>query len=125
MNSQARVVVGALSVSVIVLLVAFAFIMADGMDGDHHDDGDAYGGMMGAMGDMDSDDMRAHMQEMMDDGTFARMQEHMANHESMPMTGNMDIDQMMHQMMDGMMDHMMSDPDRHGSHHPSATTSPQ
>lgn len=125
MNSQTRVLVGALSVAVILLFIALAFSMADGMDGDHHDDGDAYGGMMGAMGDMDSADMMAHMQDMMDDGTFARMQEHMASNESTPMTRNMDIDQMMHQMMDGMMDHMMPDANLHGAHHPSVAASPQ
>jgi hypothetical protein len=57
----------------------------------------------------------ARMQDMMDGDMFADMQEHMADHESMPMTGGMDVDAMMHQMMDGMMDHMMSG--MGGNHH--------
>lgn len=123
MTSQAKTIIAVLAGGAVVLAVLFAVAAAGAWgDGMHGDDGDAYMGTMGAMGDMDSGDMMAHMQGMMDDETFAQMQEHMANHESMPMASGMSTDGVMHQMMDGMMDHMM--PGRGGNHHRSATPTP-
>lgn len=124
MTSQAKTIIAVLAGGVVVLAVLFA-VAAGGAwgDGMHDDDGDSYTGMMGAMGDMDSGDMMAHMRGMMDEETFAQMQEHMAVHKSMPMTSGMSTDEMMHQMMDGMMDHAMDG--RDGDHHATATPSPR
>ena len=121
MTSQAKAIVAILAGGVVVLAVLFAVAAVDAWGGNmHDDDNDTYMGLMGSMGDMDSGDMMTHMREMMDDETFSQMQEHMADHDSMPMTSGMSTDGMMHQMMDGMMDHMMQG--RGGDHH--ATTTP-
>lgn len=123
MTRQAKTVIALLAGGVVVLAVLFAVVAVDAWGGDMHDDSsDSYMGMMGAMGDMDSGDMMTHMRDMMDDETFAQMQEHMADHESMPMPSGMSTDGMMHQMMDGMMDHMMSG--RSGDHHGRVTPTP-
>lgn len=124
MTSQAKLVVATMGIGFVVLTIALFVSMASG-DGHHNDQGDGYMDMMGAMGDMDSADMLAHMREVMGDEAFAKMEQHMTDHRLMPMTGNEDMDAMMHQMMDGMMDHMKggetgsSGP--HGDHHPTIT----
>lgn len=123
MTSQTKAIMTVLAGGVVILAILFAVAAVDAWGGDmHNDDGDSYMGMMGAMGEMDSGDMMTHMRDMMDDETFAQMQEHMATHESMPMTSGMSTDGMMHQMMDGMMDHMMDG--RGEAHHSSATPTP-
>ncbi|HUF52763.1 MAG TPA: hypothetical protein VMR52_03175 [Dehalococcoidia bacterium] len=112
MTTQAKTAIAVLAAAVVVLAVLFSIAAVDAWGGSmHDDDSDPYMGMMGAMDDMDSGDMTRHMQRMMDEETFALMQEHMADHESMPMSGDWDVDAMMHQMID----HMMQE--RDGDHH--------
>jgi len=112
MNTQAKIIVGALVAAVVGLGITVG-VMAAG-DG-HHDttlandmgtNDSGYQGMMGAMGSMDRDDMLKHMREVLGDDAYQRML-HMADHQSgTPMSGNFAIDQMMHTMMDGVMGQM-------------------
>lgn len=134
-NTRSTIAVAGIAGLIIGVLVTGAIALAvddDGMMGGDgngsvrdmmNSDDDAIG-MMGAMGAMDSGEMMDHMRATLGDDGFTAMMDHMMNHESMPMTGNESVDEMMHQMMDGMMDHMMeADPrgmpgqQRDGNHH--------
>ena len=123
----AGLVIGALVAAGIALAVDGDGMMGDDGNGSVTDimnsDDDAIG-MMGAMGAMDSREMMDRMRKMLGEDRFVVMMEHMMNHESMPMTGDESVDEMMHKMIDGMIDHMMeADPSgmpgqqRHGDHH--------
>ena len=110
MASNTRIVIGALVVAVIGLGVVLGLVMA--MDDDMSNSsmmgaGSGYAGMMQAMGGMNSDAMLARMREVLGEDGYARMQEHMQQHQSgQGMMGDPSLDGMMHQMMDGMMSQM-------------------
>jgi hypothetical protein len=108
MLSGSRILIGGLAVAVVALAVALGLVLAaeDDDDGDHMMlmAQSGYAGMMGAMGSMDSDAMLQHMKEVLGDEGFKRMQQHLQDHRSGgAMTGDTQVDQMMHTMMDGMM----------------------
>jgi hypothetical protein len=111
MNTQAKVIIGALVALAAGLGIA-AGVMAAGNDdhshgrmGNHMGGNDnGYQSMMGAMASMDSDDMLTHMRDVLGQDAYQRMLAHMADHQGgTPMSGNSAIDQMMHTMMDEMM----------------------
>lgn len=71
---------------------------------------DDFVGMMGAMTAMDSDAMLEHMREVLGEEAYEQMLTHMEEHQAGgPMTGESEIDRMMHQLMDGMMQQMPAD----------------
>lgn len=137
MNTQAKIIVGVL-VAVVAGLGITVGVMATSDDGRNDsmsspmDGDDAYTGMMGAMGDTDSDAMLSHMREILGADGFQRMMDHLSDHRNGgPMTGDPNVDQMMHSMMDGMMQHMPVDGDNvmppgRDEHHvtPAATGTP-
>ena len=114
MNSQSRIIVGLLVAAVAALGIAVG-AMAAGSDGDsdgtrnHMDADDPYTGMMGAMGSMDSDNMLEHMREILGQDGYNRMMRHFEDHQKGVMTGDTEVDGMMHLMMDGMTRHMPGD----------------
>ena len=114
MNRQAKIIVGVLVTAVVGIGITVG-VMAAGDDHPTNNSTSAhmggsdigYQGMMGAMGNMDRDDMLRHMRDVLGEDAYQRMLGHMADHQSgMPMSGNAAIDQMMHTMMDGMMGQM-------------------
>jgi hypothetical protein len=117
MNTQARVIIGVLGAVAVALAVTLGVVIAMDDDDmmanrDHMTSGDSYAGMMQAMGDMNSDAMLAHMQDVLGADGYRRMIDHMNEHRAGgPMTGDAGIDEMMHSMMDGMMQHMPADVD--------------
>ena len=119
MNTQARIFISGLLVAVVGLGVALGVVLAtDGSDdGDRTTNGmmnsnDGFAGMMGAMGSMDSDAMLSHMRDALGEEQYQRMLGHFRDHKNgAPMTGDPEIDDMMHRMMDGMMQHMPADSD--------------
>jgi len=120
MTRQAWAIVAVLGVLAIGLTIALGVTLAMRGDDDHDGmmmSGQAgYAGMMGAMGSSDSEAMLQHMKEVLGADGFARMQQHLSDHQGGgPMTGNPQIDQMMHSMMDGMMGQMpgLTTPDPH------------
>ena len=130
--------VGALGALVVALAVTLGVVIAmddDDMMADrgHMNTDDSFAGMMQSMGDMDSDAMLSHMREVLGTDGYQRMLNHMADHrDGGPMTGDPDIDRMMHSMMDGMMQHMPPDrnnimPPGRDEHHetPAATGTPE
>jgi hypothetical protein len=131
-------IIGVLAALVVALGVTLGVVIA--MDDDDTvaepgqvDGHDSYAGMMQSMGDMDSDAMLSHMREILGEGGYRRMMEHLHDHRSGgPMTGDPDVDEMMHRMMDGMMQHMPADSDNimppgRDEHHgtPAAGSTPQ
>ena len=118
MNAQARMIIGVLGALVVTLAVTLGVVIAmdedDGtMSGRAHMDGDdSYAGMMQSIGDLDSDTMLDHMRDVLGADGFQRMKDHLSEHRSGgSMTGDPNVDQMMHRMMDGMMQHMPADGD--------------
>ena len=116
MNTQARMIIGVLGAIVVTLAVSLGVVIAMDDDDDivagrgHMDGDDSYAGMMRSMGDLDSDAMLDHMREVLGTDGFQQMTEHLSDHRSGgPITGDPNVDQMMHQMMDGMMQHMPQD----------------
>lgn len=137
MTTQARMIIGVLGALAVVLAVTLGVAIAidddDTTAGRGHIDGDdSYAGMMQSMGDMDSDAMLDHMREVLGEDGFQRMTLHLSEHRAGgPMTGDSDVDGMMHQMMDGMMQHMPAErdnimPPRRDQHHetPTPATTP-
>ena len=139
MNTEAKAIIGALAATAIALAVVLGVVVAmdDDDDGDmagggHMTTGDSYAGMMQSMGDMDSDAMLGHMRQVLGVEAYQRMMDHLRDHRSGgPMTGDSDVDEMMHSMMDGMMQHMPADADNimppaSDAHHetPAATGTP-
>lgn len=138
MNLQARIIIGALGALVVALAVTLGIVIAvddddGGMAGRGHMNGDdSYAGMMRSMGDMDADAMLRHMRDVLGTDGYGRMMDHLNDHrDGGPMTGDPNIDQMMHSMMDGMMQHMPADannimPPGRDEHHetPAATPGP-
>jgi len=118
MNTQTKVVISILTAVVVALGVTLGVVLANG-DGDGGgasqgmmDSDDSFTGMMGAMGSMDSDAMLSHMRDALGEDGFQRMLAHFQEHrDGGPMTGDAEVDDMMHQMMDGMMQHMPADSD--------------
>lgn len=114
MTNLARGWIVGLLLAVIALCVALAVALANsGDDGsrasNRSGDRDAYVGMMGAMGAMDSDAMLGHMRAVLGDDAYARMLDHLDAHkQGATMVPDSDVDQMMHAMMDGMMEHLQS-----------------
>ena len=116
MNTQAKLIIGLL-VAVVAALGITVGVLAAGTGGDDGNDGmathmdtdDAYMGMMGAMGGMDSDNMLEHMREILGEDGYNRMMGHFQDHRNGTMTGDAEVDGMMHRMMDGMMQHMPQD----------------
>lgn len=118
MNTQAKVLIGILVAALIGLGAALGVVLATGDgEGDNVIDSmmngnDGFAGMMGAMSSGDSDAMLAHMRDVLGEEGYQRMLTHLADHrDGAPMTGDPDVDDMMHQMMDGMMQHMPPDSD--------------
>jgi hypothetical protein len=117
MNGQARIFIGGLLVAVVTLGVVLGVVLAtDDGDGNGNasthimDNGDSFTGMMGAMGSMDSNAMLSHMRDVLGEDGYQRMLDHFREHKNGgQMTGDAEVDQMMHQMMDGMMQHMPMD----------------
>jgi hypothetical protein len=118
MNTQARIVIGALLAAVVALAVVLGIVLAtDEGDGNGTssprvtDNGnDGFVGMMRAMDMMDSDSMLSHMRDVLGEAGYQRMLAHFRDHQNGgPMTGNAEVDSMMHQMMDGMLQHMPMD----------------
>ena len=118
MSTQARMIIGVLGALVVAFAVTLGVVIA--MDDDagtmagrgYMDGDDGYAGMMQAMGDLDSDAMLSHMREVLVADGFQRMMDHLADHRAGgPMTGDAEVDDMMHRMMDGMMQHMPADSD--------------
>lgn len=120
MTRQAAIVIGALAVLVAALAVTLGVVLAtdddDGMSaGDMTggmggmDGNDAFMGMMMSMGSGDSDQMLAQMKEILGEDRFNSMMQHFQDHQNGMMTGDFQIDGMMHQMMDGMMQDMPRD----------------
>ncbi|MEX2246885.1 MAG: hypothetical protein WEC75_09365 [Dehalococcoidia bacterium] len=118
MNTQARMIIGALGALGVALAVTLGAVIAmDDDDGTmagrgHMNTDDSYAGMMQSMGDMDSNAMLSHMQEVLGTDGYQRMMDHLNDHRNGgPMTADPNVDQMMHSMMDGMMQHMPADAD--------------
>lgn len=135
MNTQAKLIIAVLGALGVALAVTLGVVIAtdddDMMSGQGHRDGDDhFQGMMGAMGSMDSDDMLEHMRQVLGEDGYQRMLNHMADHrDGGPMTGDTDVDEMMHQMMDGMMQHMPADqndimPPGRDEHHETPSAAP-
>ena len=115
MNTQARILVGALLAAVVALGIVLGVVLAtddeDGSSMPHAmDQDDSFMGMMVAMGSMDSDAMLQHMRDVLGEGSYQRMLAHFRDHrDGGQMTTDPEVDDMMHQMMDGMMQHMPAD----------------
>lgn len=123
MFARSQLVIGALAATTAALTITLGITLANA-DGDDHagmmKSQGGYAGMMGAMGAMDSSAMLQHMREVLGEDGFNRLQEHLAAHRSGALTGDTDLDQMMHTMMDRMMGQMnlMPVPEEH---HPTRT----
>ena len=102
-----RIAIGLLAALVVMVSVGVAVAVMN--DDDMHQAQGGYAGMMGAMGDMDSDAMLARMQEVLGEKDYQRMLEHLQAHRSGTGTDHEGIDQMMHRMMDGIMNEMPMD----------------
>jgi hypothetical protein len=118
MNTQTRMIIGVLGALVVALAVTLGVVIAmDDDDGamagrSHMDADDSYAGMMQSMSDLDSDAMLDYMRDVLGADGYQRMMDHLSDHRTGgPMTGDPDVDQMMHRMMDGMMQHMPADAD--------------
>jgi len=111
LNQQAKLIIAALTVLVVVLAIGLVVSLA--MDDDEMDtnmNGNQSMGMMQAMGDMDSDAMLGHMREVLGEDGHQRMLGHMREHRNgTAMPSGSSIDDMMHRMMDGMMQQMPAD----------------
>lgn len=119
MTAQTRIIAGGLLAAVVALGVVLGVVLAtDDGDGDGAtsphvtDNGDGFIGMLAAMGAMDSDTMLQHMRDVLGEDGYQRMLSHFQEHrDGGPMTGDPEVDDMMHRMMDGMMQHMPADGD--------------
>jgi hypothetical protein len=116
MNTQAKVLIGILVAALIGLGAALGVVLATGdSEGDDVSHGmmngnDGFAGMMGAMSSGDSDAMLGHMRDVLGAEGYQRMVDHFRDHRNGgPMTGDPEIDDMMHRMMDGMMQRMPMD----------------
>lgn len=136
MTAQTRIFVGGLLVAVVALGVVLGVVLAtddgNGSSMPHAmDQDDSFMGMMAAMGTMDSDAMLQHMRDVLGEDGYQRMLDHLAKHQAGgPMTGDAEVDDMMHQMMDGMMQHMPADSDNilppgNDAHHETPGMTPQ
>jgi hypothetical protein len=104
------IAIGVLASAVVVLSIGLVFAVID--DDGMHDGRGGYAGMMGALGQMDSDQMLVRMREVLSDEDYQRMLEHIQAHRgAMGMSSDTRMDQMMHRMMDGMMAEMPMDRD--------------
>lgn len=124
MDRRARMIIGGLAATVIVLAIALVVVVGDddGSTAMHGGITNPSMGMMRAMGSMDSDAMLTHMRDVLGNDGYQRMLKHMHEHRAGgPMAGDPGIDGMMHQMMDGMMQQM---PDDRGGMMPRATGTP-
>jgi|CXWL01.1.fsa_nt_gi hypothetical protein len=113
---QLRTIIAVLAVATIGLAITLGVVLArDDDDGSvtgmgKGSSGDSFMDMMMSMGAQDSEAMLGHMEEILGEEGFTRMMQHFQSHrDGGPMTGNADVDQMMHRMMDGMMQHMPQD----------------
>jgi hypothetical protein len=100
------IAIAGLSLAVVSLGIGLALSVADD---DGHSTGrrDGYGGMMSAMGYMDSEGMLESMRQVLGEEDYQRMLAHMESHRAgtdSDSAGGMDG--MMHEMMDGMMREM-------------------
>lgn len=96
-------IIGGLIVAVAGLAAGLGFALMEDDDGMHHNGG-GYAGMMGAMGNMDSEAMLAPMREVLSESDYELMVAHMSAHrDGSAMPQDQHMDQMMHGMMDGMM----------------------
>jgi hypothetical protein len=117
MTAQTRIIVGGLLAAVVTLGAVLGVVLAtDDGNGDRDsrphamDTDDGFMGMMGAMAGMDSDAMLDHMRDVLGEDGYQRMLAHFQEHrDGGPMTGDPEVDDMMHRMMDGMMQHMPAD----------------
>ena len=116
MNSQAKVIIGALAAAVVVLAVALGVALASDSDNDSDGmphmgfEGDSYVGMMGAFGRMDSDEMLGMMQTVLGPEDYEEMLDHFTEHRGgTQMPHGPGIDGMMHRMMDGFFQRMPAD----------------
>jgi len=111
MNRQAKIIITGLSALTIVLVIGLAVSLAMDDDEMHTDaNGNHFMGMMQSMGNMDSDAMLDHMQEVLGEDGYQRMLSHMREHRNgAAMPSGSSIDDMMHRMMDGMMQQMPAD----------------
>lgn len=112
MTQQAKVIIAALVVAVVVLAVGLGVALSsEDSDGMPHMGARSggYMGMMQAFGGMDTDEMLGAMRNVLGPEGYQRMLNHIAEHRGgggMPGQG---MDGMMHQMMDGMMQQMPAD----------------
>ena len=116
-TQQLRIIAATLAVVAIGLAISLGVVVARDDDDNSGSmgmgtgpSGDSFMDVMMSMGAQDSDAMLAHMEEILGEEGFGRMMQHLQNHrEGGPMTGDVEVDAMMHQMMDGMMQHMPQD----------------
>ena len=128
MNARTTIAIGGLLAVVVGLGVALGVVLAtdDANDAGSVGHRMAAGGgpmsMMVAMGGMDSGTFVDHMRDVLGEGRFGRMLDHLREHQDGGlMTGGQAAGDMMHRMMDGVMEHMPadkggvmpSDPDTH------------
>ena len=113
MTRRAVAAITILGCSTIALGVALVVVLATDDDSSSQDAqvmGNGYAGMKSAMAGMDSNAMLARMREVLGEGEYSAMLQHMEEHRD-GTAGSTDpgIDGMMHQMMDGMMSMMPAD----------------
>lgn len=119
--SGPRLIIGVLALTAAGLAVTLGVVLAsEDDDSDRVSPGmGGFAGMMQAMGSMDSEAMLTHMRPVLGEEGFARMQEHIRDHNSGQMGANGEMDQTTHAMMDGMMGQMGLIPgqDQQDEHH--------
>lgn len=114
MNTSAKVAIGALSVIVAVLGIGLGVSLASddggGSSGGYWNsgNGDAYNGMMGAMGQGDWQGMQDYMRQSLGEDGYQQMQEHMTSDGCDWSEGDDDMDGWMHGMSYGMMYRMFN-----------------
>ena len=105
MNTRTTIAVGGLLAVVVAFGVGLGVVFATDDEA-----GDGSTGMMEAMGDMDSGTCVEHMRDVLGEGGFGRMLDHLREHQDGGlMTGGQAAGDMMHEMMDSMMEDMPAD----------------